>query len=848
MKRAILTVSAVLCVLLAVSGTALAQCPSILFTPQQTRNDSANPISRLEAIDVDGDGVLDLIGAMDADGGSGSGVLTTWKGNGDGTFQAPVSLGTSNIDDLVLADLNNDGRKDLIMTANGQIVVRLNNGTGFDAAITTSTNYFASHVIAGPFDGDSFGDVITASASSGIVVIYHGLGNGNFTETHRLIAGALAFTVAAADFDGDTRTDVAVGYLNDNTVRVFFQNADGSYSVPTLLSLGVPADPNEHLPSALIAADVDADGKPDIVAADWENYFPKASVVIFKNLGSRTFSSSTLVTRTYQPNGAFYSLRVRDINGDGHLDIIAAGINGSMILTWAGNGDGTFRSPTYTDLGNSQNYAVTFGDFDNDTHLDLAAGAYQQVITAKGSCGTQVYLYSAAPVIDTVQSAPLRVLVSGVDTATPLPRGTVTFTEGATILGTADIDATGYAALDVPSLSLGTHFIVAAFGGNSEEGSGTSQTVSQQVTSFLSTTSLVLPASSVYGTPYTFTVSIQSHSGFTVYGFYFLDVDGVVTERQNAASVTLNLLPGPHTITASFEGDTNNAPSTSGPQMITTLKATPAIANSGGALTVRLGTAHSLQFTLTGPLGVAAPTGTVQLFRASTLIGSGTLTSGVTNISATLPLGGYDVTAQYLGDSYFNSTTLPLTLSVLPNASLAIDARGLTNAVSIRCVLPANTTATSLYRRPTGTSTWTLVSGWTPLSEFDNTVPSRGVLYDYQLSATVSGSAVLSNIDSALLFNDDPAVAKSTIIRRRQFDELRLAVNALRATAALPPFNFDGTYASTTVRASHLASLRTALTQARQALGMLSPTFTDTAASGLVIKAIHLQELRDQTR
>jgi hypothetical protein len=229
------------------------------------------------------------------------------------------------------------------------------------------------------------------------------------------------------------------------------------------------------------------------------------------------------------------------------------------------------------------------------------------------------------------------------------------------------------------------------------------------------------------------------------------------------------------------------------------------------------------------------------------VIASGTLNNGSVTLSMTLQRGAHDVTVSYAGDGNFNASSLSLTLVVLQNVSLAIEARGLQNAISIRAVVPANTTSTTLYRSPSGANSWSLVSGWTPDVELDSTVSTRGVLYDYRLTVVASGVTQTSNIDSAMLFTDDP-VSTSTLVKRTHFNELRLAINAQRAVAGLAPFNFDATYSGTLIRASHLASLRTALTEARQALGMSAPLFTDSATTSTPIRAVHVQELRDQAR
>jgi hypothetical protein len=127
-------------------------------------------------------------------------------------------------------------------------------------------------------------------------------------------------------------------------------------------------------------------------------------------------------------------------------------------------------------------------------------------------------------------------------------------------------------------------------------------------------------------------------------------------------------------------------------------------------------------------------------------------------------------------------------------------------------------------------------------------VSTRGVLYDYRLTVIASGVTQTSNVDSAMLFTDDPVTSGTTAVKRTHFDELRMAINAQRAVAGLAPFNFDATYSGTLIRASHLASMRTALTEARHALGMAAPVFTDSASASTPIRAAHIRELRDQSR
>jgi hypothetical protein len=844
-----LAFAAVLCLLLVFPQIALADCLNTVWSTLQTRADGPEQINGIQTLDFDEDGKLDLVGLIFSSNGS-NGVLNVWQGLGDGTFAAPVSLETSNLNYFEIGDLNNDGHTDLVMTtSSGLLVVRFGNGVSFDAPIIQALNYVPSQPVIVHLDSDPWADLVMLGRTSNVVVTYRGDGSGHFTEMRQTATAPFPFALAAADFDGDGLMDIAygllVGYGEASSINVIFQRPDGSFESPLVM-------PIPSYPGGLAIGDFDEDGRPDLVAAIWNaDSHRTPRVIVFRNTGTRNFEHADLPSGAPRWVGNMTSVRVADLNGDHHADIVAASVNGGNVLTYTGRGNGTFRSPTYYVASEIGNYSLALGDFDNDHVPDLALGGYQSFTAARSSCGPQVTLYTVSPLITQGSAAPLRARVSGLAASTPLPLGTVTFREGAATLGTAPVDVTGLASFDASGLSPGTHTLTADFGGNSEEGSATSQSIVQTVTASKTTTNLILPsAQSVYGTPYTVSIEVYAPAGFLLTDCEnVLIVDGVEAgECGHPFFNPLSLTPGPHTLTAVYHGTINMPASTSGPQMITTAKATPAISYVSGALTVRLGNVHNLHFSISGPSGTVSRTGSVQLMLGNTLLGTGTVTGNLATVSATLPRGENDVVAIYSGDANFTSATTPLRLSVLPNVPLAIHAHSLQNVISIRAVLPDNTTSATLYRRVSGSGSWQLVPGWSPQTEFDNNALVRGVLYDYRLDATVASVTQSSNIDSSLLFTDDPIVAGVTVVKRVHFDETRLLVNVLRASAGLGPFSFDGTYASPVVRATHLEGLRNALIEARQALGMPAPSFTDGATQGARVKAIHLTELRQQSQ
>jgi hypothetical protein len=812
-------------------------CPSVGFTPVQTLTGYPSFVQHLRTIDYDHDGKLDLVGGIAPESGSGT-VLHSWRGAGDGTFAAPVSLGETEMTDLEVVDVNNDGFLDLVGSSyTTRIWVRPGNATGFGAAVNTYTNYAVYDLSAGNFnEGSSSIDVVTSSLTSGIFVVYAGNGDGTFAETRRVSAGAVDWVTAStvADFDNDGRFDVTLARRTDDLtdrLEVYFRNSDGTFAAPVSMSTGV-------WPAEIAAADFDHDGLLDLVANNWDD----GTVDVFENLGGRTFSTSRVLDGSRPgESGGLHTLHLVDLNGDTHLDLMGGAVNGSWLTTWLGAGDGTFAAAGWTEIGDSI-FSIATGNFDGDADPEVALGRYQQFSTLDYACVSQVHFYSVAPVISVGQPAKLRAVVAGISAT--VTGGTVTFKEGSNTLGTAPVGANGIAALDVTGLGAGVHTLHAEFSGNAFLAEATSGDVEQEVTAQISSVAIAI-GTSMHGEPFNSTVTITGRYGYPTEGWYVLTLDGVTetAQRWSGAPLTLTLSAGAHTISAEFAGDTISPPSTSPTYDFTTSKHAVTLTKSGDT-TVRVGTAHSIQITLSSPT-TTPPTGTVTLYRGTDIVGSAPISNGVATIGALLPRGSYQYNAAFPGNDKYLLGQAAFTLTVVANAPVAIDARPLPGVIAIEAVVPEGTTAATMYRRVSGTPTWSPVASWSLASRIDNSALTRGVLYDYRLDATVAGQLQQSNIDSTLLFTDPTLTAGSTTVKLAHFTELRDSINALRASAGLAPVTMPAPFGpGTVIRAAHLTALRTAATQARNALQMVAVPFTDGTPAGVRIKRDHLTELR----
>ncbi len=259
------------------------------------------------------------------------------------------------------------------------------------------------------------------------------------------------------------------------------------------------------------------------------------------------------------------------------------------------------------------------------------------------------------------------------------PDGTVTFTDGANVLGTVTLNtATGQAQYTTSTLAEGEHAIVATYSGDSSiEVLGSASTALDQDVQAGSTTSVVTSSlnPSNYGNSVTFTAQVTPGGTAAPTGTVnFLDNgqiigSGTLSGTPAQATFTISTLQvGAHPITAAYLGDTNNGPSTSPAPLdqvvnqtetSTTVSATPTPGIAGAPETISA--------TVSVVQGSATVTGTVTFSSGGAVIGSATIgAGGVATITPTLAPGSYEIVASYGGDTNDNkSASAPLAYTVV---------------------------------------------------------------------------------------------------------------------------------------------------------------------------------------
>jgi hypothetical protein len=230
---------------------------------------SNNQTRSVAAADFNGDGGLDLVCAN-----FNYGTVTVWTNAGGGNFVSNTSYTVSSDPvSVTTADVNGDGKPDIICANNGNtfnpVTLLTNNGTGgFASAPVPSLGAVlgASGVTAADVNGDGKVDLIliaTLSTSSEIMVLTND-GSGGFALSGSYPAGSNPYAVTAADVNGDGRVDLITCNQGNNTLTVLTNNGAGVFGSNATLNVGSG-------PESLTAADVNGDGRMDLISGDWND-------------------------------------------------------------------------------------------------------------------------------------------------------------------------------------------------------------------------------------------------------------------------------------------------------------------------------------------------------------------------------------------------------------------------------------------------------------------------------------------------------------------------------------------------------------------------------------------------
>ena len=330
------------------------------------------------------------------------GLAYIFTGNCDGTFVLPAgtqyALGDMGLT-VHLVDVNGDGVLDLVTSsaylpgsggifgnvAGDQVSILLGDGAGnFGAARTYRGDLSMYSLVIGDVNGDGFPDILTANQGNDTASVFLNDGKGGFGnpqgEGFGNSTGDLnspVTTFAFADIDGNGTNDMVI---IDNPpysggpmqITTFLNNGKGTFSAPVI----TPAWPTSTtlLPGSMTLADFRNTGRPDLLVVG--SAFSLPVVYFVPNIGAGQFGPYTMTT----PAGAAGPIAIGDFNGDGKLDFVTVSTNptenfAQQLSVFLGKGDGTFQAGQVVTFAAGNSYAVPMlafaGDFNGDGNLDV---------------------------------------------------------------------------------------------------------------------------------------------------------------------------------------------------------------------------------------------------------------------------------------------------------------------------------------------------------------------------------------------------------------------------------------------------------------------------------------------
>jgi len=569
---------------------------SVSFLPAVTYPTGGGAPESVTIADVNGDGKPDLLVAN-----FGNGTVGVLLGNGDGTFQSTVDYDSGGgwTYSVAAADVKGDGKLDLVVVSgcasggscspHGVVGVLLGNGDGtfqpatvYDSGGSPSGNWIGSQVTVADVNGDGKPDIVVANFCavnncvnfSGEVSVLLGNGDGTFQPAVPYPSGGYgAYRVVVADVNGDGKPDLIVANCNSSNICNINAQTDGVIGV--LLGNGdgtfqapVTYDSGGQTTVSVAVADVNGDGKLDVLASSCGSQcdgFAAGVIGVLLGNGDGTFQAAVDYPASISPDSVVFA----DVNLDDKPDLVVGNWYGSFCVL-NGNGDGTFQQPVTFPTGSNYSDSVAVADLNGDGKPDVVlADTVQNLVS--------VLLNNTVPPTSTTLTSSLNpsnyghsvTFTAAVTSSSGTPTGTVIFYDGTTVIGSSALSS-GSASFSTSSLPAGSDPITAAYQGSASYAPSTSAVLTQVVNGTVTTTSVGSSLNpSGYGQSVTFTAAVTSGSGTPSGTVIFYDgstVIGSATLSNGMASLSTSSLPaGSQSITAAYQGSGGFDPSTSSP-------------------------------------------------------------------------------------------------------------------------------------------------------------------------------------------------------------------------------------------------------------------------------------------
>ena len=541
------------------------------FKPVVTYPSGGAYAESVAVTDLNGDGRPDLVvancsvsGSTEC-GGTVEGNIGVLLGNGDGTFQLVVSYDSGGQETFAITagDFNHDGKPDLAVANDGSstVDVLLGNGDGsFLAPVPLAVSGVEALAVA-DLNGDGKMDLIAAGGSAVWVLMANG--DGAFQPAvHYASGGYDVKSIAIADLNGDGKLDLAVANWNDpnkydrGSVGVLLGKGDGTFQPVANYYVDAKTYANSTYVSRVAVGDLTGDGRPELVLGD------RAGVSVMLNNSALEFSFDRLNT------SGSPSLINEPVTFTASSRFGIPAPNGERVTFYDGstemgkatiaNGVAIFSSSSLS--AKSHDIQAIYA---GDTSLKPSELYLRQVVT----------LYPTSTKFITTPNPsnygqPVNLTAQVSDTSPGALTGWVSFNNGTTAVGAVQVNAEGNATLLKTALPVGTNSIHATYNGDSVNAKSASPAIVQTVNQAkITITVKSWENPSKLGKSVLFTATLTSNGGVpngqTVGFSYNGNLLGTAKVSGGKANLFVATLPvGSDVVTATYTGDGNHSSAT----------------------------------------------------------------------------------------------------------------------------------------------------------------------------------------------------------------------------------------------------------------------------------------------